>query len=74
MIVALTFTTGVIAVILLVRSFGHEWLRAEYVLLVDSDTALEYFERIAPDLYRFPAIDPGTFRRRVEDTFGTGQS
>ncbi len=33
-IVALTFTAGVIAVILLVRSFGHEWLRAEYVLLV----------------------------------------
>lgn len=42
--------------------------------LVDSDTALEYFERIAPDLYRFPAIDPRAFRRRVEDTFGTGQS
>jgi hypothetical protein len=25
-----------------------------------------YFERIAPELYRFPAIDPGSFRSAVE--------
>lgn len=39
--------------------------------LVDAGTTLEYFERIEPELYRFPAIDPRAFRRRVEDTFGT---
>lgn len=27
------------------------------------------FERIEPELYRFPAIDPRAFRRRVEELF-----
>lgn len=31
-IVALTFTAGVIAIILLVRSFGHVWLRSEFIV------------------------------------------
>ncbi len=31
-VVALTFTASVIAVILLVRAFGHSWLRAEYIV------------------------------------------
>ena len=39
--------------------------------LVDPAAALEYFERIEPELYRFPAIDPQSFRRRVVATFGT---
>jgi hypothetical protein len=30
---------------------------------------LAYFDAIEPRLYRFPAIDPGSFRRRVEDCF-----
>ncbi len=34
--------------------------------LVDRRRALEYFARIEPELYRFPAIDPPTFRRAVE--------
>ncbi len=37
--------------------------------LVDRSRALEYFGRIEPDLYRFPAIDPPTFRRAVEEAF-----
>jgi len=34
--------------------------------LVDRGRLLELFERIEPELYRYPAIDPPTFRRRVE--------
>ncbi len=37
--------------------------------LVDRRHALEYFQRIEPDLYRYPAIDPRSFRRAVEETF-----
>ena len=38
--------------------------------LVDPRSALEYFARIEPDLFRFPAIDPPSFRRAVEEVFG----
>lgn len=34
LIVALTFIACTIAIILLVRSFGHDWRRAEFVLLI----------------------------------------
>ncbi len=34
--------------------------------LVEPSLALELFERIEPELWRFPAIDPGSFRERVE--------
>jgi hypothetical protein len=37
--------------------------------LIDREKAREYFGRIEPALYRFPAIDPPTFRRGVEDMF-----
>ena len=37
--------------------------------LIDRRRALEYFARIEPELYRFPAIDPPTFRRAVEEAF-----
>ena len=33
--------------------------------LVDRQAALAYFEQIEPELYRFPAIDPRTFRQRA---------
>ena len=33
--------------------------------LVDPDRLTEYFEAIAPDLYRYPSLDPGSFRRAV---------
>ena len=37
--------------------------------LVDPARALAYFDSIEPDLYRFPAIDPPSFRRAVEEIF-----
>jgi hypothetical protein len=37
--------------------------------LIDPRRALEYFERIEPELYRFPAVDAPSFRRAVEATF-----
>jgi hypothetical protein len=37
--------------------------------LVDRGRALEYFERIESELYRYPAIDPRSFRRAVEEAF-----
>lgn len=27
-----------------------------------------YFEQIVPELYRYPALDPSSFRRAVEET------
>jgi len=36
--------------------------------LVDRRRALEYFQRIEPELYRYPAIDPRSFRRAVEES------
>ena len=38
--------------------------------LVDPADARAQFESIEPDLYRFPAIDPDSFRRSVEELFG----
>ena len=37
--------------------------------LVDPDAALATYERIEPELYRFPAVDAATFRRAVEVAF-----
>jgi hypothetical protein len=38
--------------------------------LIEARKAIGLFETIEKDLYRFPAIDPASFRRRVEDAFG----
>ena len=38
--------------------------------LVDPLEARAYYERIEPQLYRYPAIDPRTFRAAVEEMFG----
>lgn len=35
--------------------------------LVDPNTATELFEAIVPQLFRYPAIDPGAFREKVRD-------
>lgn len=56
---------------------GHEIDRADVTQLlarglVDPATLLEYFAAIAPDLYRFPAIDPTSFRRAVETAVADG--
>lgn len=37
--------------------------------LVEPGHAREYFARIEPELHRFPAIDPPSFRRAVETAF-----
>jgi hypothetical protein len=31
---------------------------------------MQYFERIEPELYRFPALDAESFRRAVADFLG----
>jgi len=38
--------------------------------LVNPAEAVIQFEAIEPELYRFPAIDPTSFRRSVEELFG----
>lgn len=38
--------------------------------LVDRTRALEYFARIEPELYRYPALHGPSFRRAVEEAFG----
>jgi len=37
--------------------------------LIQPREARDYFSRIEPDLYRFPAIDGPTFRRAVDEAF-----
>jgi hypothetical protein len=37
--------------------------------LIEPRSALEYFARMESELYRFPAIDPPSFRRAVEEAF-----
>ena len=37
--------------------------------LVAREDARRRFDEIEPELYRFPAIDPPTFRRAVETMF-----
>jgi Nucleotidyltransferase of unknown function (DUF6036) len=38
--------------------------------LIDGGEAMRAFERIEPELYRYPAIDAATFRRAAEEAFG----
>ena len=38
--------------------------------LIDPAAALDYCAAIAPDLYRYPAVDPAAFRAAVEQRFG----
>lgn len=38
--------------------------------LVEPEGAWRYFERIAPELYRYPALDPAAFRRAMAAAFG----
>lgn len=42
--------------------------------LIEPARLLVFFEQIAPDLYRYPAIDPSSFRRAVEQTVKTLES
>lgn len=38
--------------------------------LIDARRARDYFARIEPELYRYPAIDPASFRRAMEQALG----
>ena len=56
---------------------GHETDRVDVTELlarglIERRRLREYFAAIEPDLYRFPAIDPASFRRAVEDVVATG--
>lgn len=42
--------------------------------LIEGANTLATFEQIEPELFRFPAIDPASFRQRVEDVLGLGKS
>lgn len=53
---------------------GHSRDQADVVAMLDrglieSAKARDYFQQIEPALYRFPAIDPPTFRRAVDEMF-----
>jgi Nucleotidyltransferase of unknown function (DUF6036) len=39
--------------------------------LVEPTRLMELFARIEPQLYRYPALDPPSFRRAVEETVGS---
>ena len=38
--------------------------------LIEPVRAREYFQRIEPELYRYPAVDPRSFQQTVEEVFG----
>lgn len=40
--------------------------------IIEPRRALDLFAEIEPQLYRYPAIDPASFRRAVEKAFGVG--
>ncbi len=41
--------------------------------LIEAEAAVRYFDAIEPSLYRYPAVDPPSFRRAVEEMFGGRQ-
>ena len=54
------------------RAHAHDLEDVEAMLgsgLVVPDRALGFYEEIEPLLYRFPAVDVASFRRRVESAF-----
>jgi hypothetical protein len=58
---------------------GHETDRQDVAAfvargLVEPGRLREYFDAIEPELYRFPAIDPPSFRRAVEAVTGRSPS
>ena len=51
-----------------------EWRTSEMFArgLLEAATLRDLFDRIRPDLVRFPAIDPAAFARRVEAVVDSG--
>ncbi|HXH06758.1 MAG TPA: hypothetical protein VNI83_09215 [Vicinamibacterales bacterium] len=59
------------------RGHTQDLLDVEAMLargLIEPERALEYFAAVEDDLYRYPAIDPPTFRQAVHAMFGTSRS
>ena len=56
------------------RGFAHDLADVDEMLeggLVDRDRLAELYESVEPQLYRYPAIDPSAFRRKVRDALAT---
>lgn len=56
------------------RGFAHDLADVRAMLgggLIESDRLVELYEAIEPHLYRYPAIDPTTFRRKVRDALAS---
>ena len=55
------------------RGFAHDLADVREMLqrgLVERDRLAELHQAIEPHLYRYPAIDPAAFRRKVRDALG----
>lgn len=53
------------------RGFAHDLADVRSMFeagLIETDRLRELYEAIEPQMYRYPAIDPAAFRRRVQDT------
>jgi hypothetical protein len=51
------------------RGFAHDLADVDEMLeggLVDRDRLAELYESVEPQLYRYPAIDPAAFRRKLQ--------
>ena len=56
------------------RGFVHDLADVEAMLdrgMVERDRLIELIDAIEPELYRYPAIDPAAFRRKVRDALAT---
>ena len=57
------------------RGFAHDLMDVEQMLavgMVHPDRLAELYAAIEPELYRYPAIDPPAFRRRLRDALSAG--
>ena len=57
------------------RGFAHDLMDVDQMLavgMVDPDRLAELYAAIEPELYRYPAIDPPAFRRRLRDALSAG--
>ena len=56
------------------RGFVHDLADVAAMLdrgMVERERLIELYEAIEPQLYRYPAIDPAAFRRKVRDALAT---
>jgi hypothetical protein len=55
------------------RGFGQDLTDVRTMIkegLVKTPRLRELYDTIEPELYRYPAIDPSAFRRKVDDALG----